>query len=56
MANRHKRSHLLGHTDVKAKMIDTHVLGLGASGVRSPPDALEEKPTPREDQASRHDA
>jgi len=31
---------LLGHADVETTMIDTHVLGLGASGVRSPLDAL----------------
>jgi len=31
---------LLGHADVKTTMINTHVLGLGASGVRSPLDTL----------------
>ena len=33
---------LMGHADVKTTMIYTHVLGLGASGVRSPLDALGE--------------
>lgn len=32
---------LMGHADVKTTMIYTHVLGLGASGVRSPLDALD---------------
>jgi integron integrase len=31
---------LMGHADVKTTMIYTHVLGLGASGVRSPLDVL----------------
>jgi integron integrase len=31
---------LMGHADVKTTMIYTHVLGLGASGVQSPLDAL----------------
>jgi hypothetical protein len=34
---------LLGHSDVKTTMIYTYVLGLGASGVTSPLDALEEE-------------
>ena len=32
---------LMGHADVRTTMIYTHVLGLGASGVRSPLDALD---------------
>lgn len=32
---------LMGHADVKTTMIYTHVLGLGASGVRSPLDVLD---------------
>lgn len=35
---------LMGHADVKTTMIYTHVLGLGASGVRSPLDGLGEDP------------
>jgi integrase len=33
---------LLGHSDVKTTMIYTLVLGLGASGVRSPLDVMED--------------
>lgn len=36
---------LMGHRGVKTTMIYTHVLGLGASGIRSPLDALQ---TPEE--------
>ena len=43
---------LMGHRDVKTTMIYTHVLGLGASGVRSPLDALG---GPEEDSPSDHD-
>jgi len=35
---------LMGHADVKTTMIYTHVLGLGASGVRSPLEGLGEWP------------
>ena len=31
---------LLGHTDVRTTMIDTHALGRGAFGVRSPADEI----------------
>ncbi|MFM8278163.1 MAG: tyrosine-type recombinase/integrase [Cyanobium sp.] len=31
---------LVGHSDVKTTMIDTHVLNRGPSGVRSPADLL----------------
>lgn len=43
---------LMGHRDVKTTMIYTHVLGLGASGVRSPLDALQ---TPEEAEPSPDD-
>jgi hypothetical protein len=39
-------SELLGNRDVKTTMIYAHVLGLGASRIRSRLDALEEEPTP----------
>jgi integrase len=32
---------LLGHSDVKTMMIYTHMLGMGASAIRSPLDVLE---------------
>ena len=43
---------LMGHADVKTTMIYTHVLGLGASGVRSPLDVLS---GPESDSASETD-
>jgi integron integrase len=43
---------LMGHADVKTTMIYTHVLGLGASGVRSPLDTLTAS---EDDSASRAD-
>lgn len=43
---------LLGHADVKPTMIYTHVLCLGASGVRSPFYALSSEILPNHDEAS----
>jgi len=38
---------LLGHSDVKTTMIDTHVLNRGGRGVRSPADGLARRPDER---------
>lgn len=45
---------LLGHTDVKTSMIDTHVLNRCGKGGRSPADALIQGLSPS--QRSRNDA
>ncbi len=46
---------LLGHADVKTTMLYTHVLGLGASGVRSPLDVLGGTGSEEEDSPSERD-
>jgi len=38
---------LLGHTEVRTTMIDTHVLNRGGRGVRSPADGLARGPDER---------
>lgn len=35
---------LLGHSDIRTTMIDTHVLNRGGRGVRSPADVLARRP------------